>query len=284
MNVTFLFVLLALLLIITAVVSIVAATKAGQNVLMDARRRIRVLYGVATLLGLGFALLAFAVFPVTTAVPGLLIALAPSLAGIVFVIAATVGESFWPVPKGQQRGAFLARRPMFANAAPAPLWASATWAVLLVAALVLCGFAATSDGRSIAHPIWNPNITGASGPFPGWPYGVPMLISSAVLVAVTLYALRVIARRPAVTGIDPDLDAQLRRTSATNLMKGVQLSFAVSLGGVLMVAGTAGSNAGIVDVDGYFATLAGHWWAYPAMTLAVVTIIVATIVAVWKQK
>ena len=276
-----LLVLFAAIAAVTAIVAAVLRSKTS-DAQVDARRRIRVMYGTAAILGLIFAALALALFPVTTPVPGVLIAVAPSLAGIVFVIAATVGESFWPVPKGQQRGAFLTRRPMFANAGP--MWAVITWAVLLVFALVFFGFAAMPDGRSLAHPVWNPAVTGSSGPFPGWPYGIPILICSAVLVALTLYGLRTIARRPAVSGISPDVDAQLRHTSATNLVKGVQFSFAVSLGGVLMVAGTAGSNAGIVDVDGYFATLAGHWWAYPAMTLAVVTIIVATIVAVWKQK
>lgn len=264
------------------------SSKAG----LDTQRRIRLLYGIAALLGLGFALLAFVVFPTVyvnaVKVPGLLAALAPALAGTVFVVTAGVGESFWPKPEGQQRGAFLTRRPVLANAARVPAWAAVTWGSLLLAFLVFCGFAATSDGesagRSIAHPEWSPYRSGGSGPFPGWPYGIPMLICSAVLILLAIGVLHVIARRPAVSGTTPEEDAQLRRTSATSLMKGVQLSLAVSLAGVLAIAGQAATHGGVIEEDGYFATLAGHWWAYPVIVAAPIVLITAIVIAARRKK
>ncbi len=290
------FQLLVVLAVIAAVVSIVSAiryrTHLGQEPCVDARRRIGSLYGFAALIGLMFALVAVALFPTVyvnaTAIPGMFAALAPSLAGIVFVVSAGFGESFWPKPKGQRRDAFLTRRPALANAAPLALWACVTWALLLTVALVFCGIVAKRGGedagRAIMHPIWNPNVDGWNGPFPGFPYGIPMMIGVLALALATLAVLRIIARRPAIPGIQPDVDLQLRQTSATNLVKGVQLSLAASLSGVLLVAGIAASQGGSVEVDGYIAELAGHWWAYPAVLLAFVVILIALIVTAWKQK
>lgn len=290
------FQLLTILAVIAAVSIIVSAIKyrsnLGQNVRVDARRRIGSLYRVAALIGLLFALLAVILFPTVyvnaTAIPGMFAALAPSLAGIVFVISAGLGESFWPRPKGQQRGAFLTRRPALVNAAPVALWAGITWALLLVLSLIFCGVVATHEGeaagRAIALPTWNPNVSGENGPFPGWPYGIPMLVGTLILVLLTLLVLRIIARRPAISGVQPDVDQQLRQVSATNLVKGVQLSLSASLSGVLLTAGIAGSNGGSIDVDGYRAELAGYWWAYPAILLAFIAILTSLIVAARRQK
>lgn len=290
------FQLLVVLAVIVAVVSMVSAIRyrshLGQESRADARWRIGSLYGLAALMGILFALLATALFPTVyvnaTAIPGMLAALAPSLAGLIFVISAGLGESFWPKPKGQRRGAFLTRRPALANAAPLALWACVTWALLLTAFLVFCGIVAKRGGedagRAIAHPVWNPNVDGWNGPFPGLPYGVPMLIGSLVLVLAALVVLHIIARRPAIPDVQPDVDLQLRQTSATNLVKGVQLSLAASLSGALLVAGIAASQGGSVEVDGYVAELAGHWWAYPAALLAFIVILVALVVTAWRQE
>ena len=100
-----------------AVIMGVVLTVAGRTdePSRGARRRIQILYGTAALVGISFALLVVYAFPTvyvnSTEVPGLLAALGPSLAGILLVDVPAHGESFWRKPKGEQRGAYLTRRP-----------------------------------------------------------------------------------------------------------------------------------------------------------------------------
>ena len=208
-------------------------------------------------------------------VPGLLAALGPLLAGILFVDVAALGESFWPRPKGQKRGAYLTRRPALANAGAITQIATVVWATLLVVSLVLFGFIAVkggdASGRAIANVAADPAVNGQSGPFPGWPYGIPMLVLAAVLIALALAVLHVIARRPAVSGSTPQSDAQLRRISATNLLKGTQASLAVSLAGVLLIAGQSSANA-------------GYWWGPVCIALSVAVLIAAVVILVWRSR
>ncbi len=244
-----------------------------------AKRRIQVLYSVAALVGLAFAALAAYAFPTiyvnSTEVPGLLAALAPLIAGILFVDIAAIGESFWPRPKGQKRGAYLTRRPALANAGAITQIATVVWATLLVVSLVLFGFIAVkggdASGRAIANVAADPAVNGQSGPFPGWPYGIPMLVLAAVLIALALAVLHVIARRPAVSGTTPQSDAQLRRISATNLLKGTQASLAASLAGVLLIAGQSSANA-------------GYWWGPACIALSVAVLIAAVVIIVWRSR
>ena len=283
MSIAFVTIILIVLAAIAALAVImgVVLTVAGRTdePSRGARRRIQILYGTAALVGISFTLLVVYAFPTvyvnSTEVPGLLAALGPSLAGILFVDVAALGESFWPKPKGEQRGAYLTRRPALANAASVPKWATVIWGALLTAFLIFAGFVATSDGesagRSIPHMVTDPNVSGASGPFPGWPYGIPMLIGAAFLALFTLGVLHVIARRPAVGGTTPEEDAALRRISATNLVKGVQLSLAASLAAVLFVGGTAAHNA--------------HWWWGAPLAVAAAVVATASIVVLaWRTK
>lgn len=272
-------VIMALIAVVTGV--LIAAAGKGTDPSHGARRRIQIVYSIAALVGLTFALVAFLLFPTVyvneTRIPGLLAALAPTLAGILFVSIAMIGEGFWPKPKGEKRGAFLGRRPTIAKAVTLAERAAVTWGVLLVVFLVIFGLIANptgeAAGRSLAHPVWHPNIAGASGPFPGWPYGVPMLLFVVVLVTLTFGVLHVIARRPAVYGTTPEQDLALREISATNVITGVQLSLGASLTGVLFTAGVAARRGGAICEDGYCAELVGHWWAGPVLLLAAAVLI-----------
>lgn len=274
-----LMILAALAVVAIATGAVLAATGTDDDPSRRARQRIRALYGAAALVGVILALVAVYVFPTVyvnaTEVPGLLAALGPSVAGLAFVLIAALGEALWPRPKGERRGAYLERRPVFANAADLTKWASATWGALLAGALLFFGYAAASDGdspgRSIAYVSNTAQSAGWHGPFPGWPYGIPMLIAAAVLVVAAIVVLHLIARRPAVHGTTSARDADLRRVSATNLLKGVQLSLASSLSGVLIIAG-------------YAAHPAGWWWGIPALALAGVVMLGAFIVLAVRSR
>lgn len=242
---------------------------------VGARRRIQVLYLIAALLGLIFAIVILYLGPTvyinSTEVPGLLASLGPIMAGLVFVDVAALGEAFWPKPKGVSRGAYLTRRPPLINGATVPVWSMGTWALLLTGFLIFTGFSATRSGESAGRSLPHHVGEGSSGPFPGWPYGVPILILGLVLILFVLLILHQIARRPAVFGTSPSEDLYLRRMSATYLTKGAQLAFAVTLAGLLFFAGSAATNA-------------GWWWGVPAMVSAAPILLTSIGVVFWKSR
>ena len=97
---------------------------------------------------------------------------------------------------------------------------------------------------------------GASGPFPGWPYGLPILIGAATVLVVTLGVLYLVARRPAVRGTSTTDDDLLRTVSATRVVRGAQLALGITLAGVTFFAGATASNA-------------GWWWGWALLLVAV---------------
>src|SRR5674476_1558364 len=108
-------------------------------------------------------------------------------------------------------------------------------------------------------------------PYAGWPYGVPLIVVTALLVAATEGVLWLVARRPAVIDADPDYDAASRRLSAHRVLRGTQLLLAGSLAGVLVVSGV-----GVVMVDadsvgiGVAVSLLGYVIAAVGVGLAIV--------------
>lgn len=258
---------------------VVLIVRSKDDSFARARGRIRILYGVAAFFGVIAALSLGAAVPTVmvniTNMRSLLAALGPSLAGLVYVGVVAVGEANWPKPEGEQRGAFLNRRPALASATRLPMRAGVVWACCLLVSIVLFGFLAAKDGdspgRSIAHSGNDALVQGWSGPFPGWPYGVPMAITAVLLMLATAGVLHLIARRPAVGAIVPESDEILRRTSASNLIKGVQLSLATSLAGLLFIAGIAARNA-------------GWWWGTPSMWCALLVGLLSLGVLAWRAR
>lgn len=227
---------------------------------------------VAALAGLGFAVWAWVTFPTSyvnaTEVPGLLAALGPILACLVFLIVTAVAEVTWPRQTGGERGAFLTRRPLVTPAASWAMRALWAWAGLLGVLLVLFGLVAEPDGRSIAklssdgclvNGVPVPCTGGATGPFPGWPYGAPILLATGIILVATLLVLHLVARRPSVWGTSQADDQLLRTISATRVVRGTQLALGATLSGVLFFAGMTAANA-------------GWWWGWPTLVSAVVVL------------
>ncbi|MGE9808579.1 hypothetical protein [Janibacter sp. G1551] len=183
----------------------------------------------------------------TERVPGLLPALAPTAAGLVFAAVHAVGEVTWPRPTGSVRTAILERRTV-ADVAPRPL-RRALWCLVLLGALavVVLGLVAAPDGRSIERDFTSPEGWAASssaGPFPGWPYGLPMLAGWILLLGASEWMLRRIANRPAVVGTTAPSDLSLRRLSAHRVLRGIVLAVAIHLGVILLVAAMAARSVG----------------------------------------
>lgn len=172
---------------------------------------------------------------------GVLVGLVPAGVGLAFLAVHAVGELTWPRPTGAVRRAVLTRRTT-ADVAPRLLRRSTwAWATGLVVVLVACG-AVSPDGRSVAR-AWEGG-GGAAGPFPGWFYGVPLLVAALVVLLAAEGVLRLVARRPAVTDAAPAWDLALRRLSAHRVLRGAQLVLGVTSGAVLAVAGSAVRNLG----------------------------------------
>lgn len=242
----------------------------GNAAIDFSRARINRIFRGAGIVGVFTGILAWNIFPSdlvnVTAVPGLLAALGPFIAGAMYALVALIGESTWASPQGATRSASLAARGTIAAPDRPSAIALGAWTVLLAVILVIFGLIASPSGRALPHPgglvappdadiLTRGRLYGESGPFPGWAYGVPLLIGLAVLLAITLLAARQIARRPAVWGTGTDDDAHLRQLSATRLVRGVQLAIACTIAGVLWFAAAAAGNG-------------GHWWAWPAAFLA----------------
>ncbi len=118
---------------------------------------------------------------------------------------------------------------------------------MLAVALVIFMLTADKTGRAVPLLITSEAaagiVGGASGPYPGTPYAVPMLLGLVLVVAGTLWVLHLVARRPAVSGTLPGDDLGLRRTSARRILGGVQLFVGGGAAAVLLVAGLALGNA-----------------------------------------
>jgi hypothetical protein len=186
---------------------------------------------------------------------GVLIGLTPTLAGATFLAVQSLGELTWPRPSGPVRRAPLTPRTV-STLAPVGLrrltW---VWAGGLATTLVACGLA-SGNGRDIER-VWDAASSGAAGPFPGWFYGGPLLVATAVVVVATEVVLLLVARRPAVADTAPADDLALRTVSARRVLRGSQLVLAWTLAGVLFVAGTALRNVGTIEVDGVGRTSVG---------------------------
>lgn len=194
---------------------------------------------------------------------GVVLALLPIAAALVYVAVHVVGERSWPRPTGALRRAVLApRRRPAAGFLP---WISATWAILLTGLLVVTGV--TADGGRALTVVRGATSSTAT-PYPGWYYGAPILLGAAALLAVGAYALRVVAHRPAVVDADPAYDDASRRLSAHRVLRGVQLGLGLTLAGLLWYTAAVCVNDDLRTIG---TTLA---WATPAV---LVTTLVACV-------
>lgn len=189
---------------------------------------------------------------------GLVLALLPMTAALAYVAVHVAGEHSWPRPTGTVRRAVLAprRQPV----ARLLTGACMLWAGLLAALLVGTGLTADEGGRAIT--VVRGAASNTAGPYPGWYYGVPLLLGAAALVAAGSYALRVVAHRPAVVDADPAYDDASRRLSAHRVLRGVQLGLGLTLVGVQWWTAAACINVELQTIGPVLA------WATPVVLVA----------------
>ncbi|MBD8080556.1 hypothetical protein [Cellulosimicrobium arenosum] len=178
---------------------------------------------------------------------GVAYGVAPATAGLSFLAVLALTEVTWPSPSGERRSASLVPRSV-RDVAPHRLrrW---TWVTALLATLttLACGLTAEPDGRSVGYV--DGLVSGASSPYPGWFYGLPLLGACLLVLAGAEACLRLVVSRPAVAGVDTQWDLGLRRLSAHRLLRGAQLTIGLTTAGMLVVAGKAATstatNAGL---------------------------------------
>jgi hypothetical protein len=277
-------VLAVLLVAALAALAVTAAAVAGRGApaappvpaWRRAVRRVDTLSLVAAAVGVVAALVAATVLPTAlvsvTATPGLLAALGPVLAGAVFVLTLALGELTWPRPQGDRREAFLVRRPPLAPVRPFAARLVPAWLALGTVVVVVAGLTARPDGRSVGTSTHDAAglllSSSAAGPFPGWPYGVPVLVGMVALVLLHLWVRHLITRRPAVAEVAPEEDLRVRALSATRVAQGVQLALAVTIVGLLLVAGGAAAR---VDLP------VAAWGAVVVAAVVAVVAVVGTV-------
>lgn len=245
------------LITLAALGALAAAVLLGANALRSRRhphrpvldaalRHERTTSVVAGVVALG--LIAYVVSPAgiphltgITAAPGLLVALSPSIAVAMTLAVRAIGELSWPRPHGAVRTAPLVRRTVRGLGEwRLPLFL-ATVAITAVALLVF-GSTAGEGGNVVDAPIlvtldgWT---HGSSGPYPGWPYAVPLLALLAAVTLGTLGVLHLIARRAVVSGATAAEDDSLRRLGAAHVLAGTQFLVGLGSAAVILTAALA---------------------------------------------
>ncbi|GAB2476539.1 hypothetical protein [Xylanimonas ulmi] len=247
----------ALIGVILWLVSQRAPDDGGGAPARTARRHellVSTLAGVAAV-AVAFVLLAQPVrWPAWAPAPGVIQALTPLAIAVVFALVRGLGELTWPRPRGAVRTAPLTRRSP-RSLAGARLTGVVLTGALLAVGLVVTGVTADSTGRAFtSRPVTLPDagvVSGANGPYPGWPYGAPMLVGLALVAVATWLALTAITRRRPLAGVPAAHDDAVRRTSCDRLLAGVQLCLGLAVAGTAWFAGHAIAARGRgFEVDG----------------------------------
>jgi hypothetical protein len=173
--------------------------------------------------------------------PGVLLGVAPFVAALTYCLARAVGETRWPRPSGEVRSAPLVRRSVRDQGGwPLPLLLATVGGFDV--ALVALGFNAADDGRSVERMTVSGDTvieTHSAGPYPGWEFGVPVLLVLLLVVGAMFLALRAVTRRPPIGLLSPAQDDAIRRTSAARVLAGTQVWVGLGAAGHLAFAAAA---------------------------------------------
>ena len=254
---------------------------------------------VALLVGVGVAGLLIAIGAAWSRGYGLPYALAGSVGAVAGLAAYTllprpswhVGGDGPVVAELSPRGpTSFARQWVFALPAAA--------ACALVAGLLLAGVFSATDEKGLHRVFQRRSLSGwsteggrvvdvqyglsSSGPFPGWYYGVPVIIGTALLVAAVYWALFRAARaaRPASADLFA-VDTALRGLRTRFIMAASSAALAFQIAGLALVSGTVlrASHLDTVPTADPNA-VPGTVPVEPGHTLALALILLALVVAV----
>lgn len=182
--------------------------------------------------------------------PGLLgmpVAVAPLVASAcgLLLYSATPPRSV-VVPDDQPRTAGLARRSWLSVIPEGWKHASIEITVTFVALLIFFGVTAHTDDQGLSRSIRfeAEGQMSTATPYPGWFYGVPVLISLFVLTVATVVALQRIGAAAALPHPDDaDADARWRTGSASVVLSLATGAVLFTQGGIATMAGLTMNNA-----------------------------------------
>ncbi len=154
---------------------------------------------------------------------------------LIFLAVYAVGELTWPRPEGGRREARLtARTP--ARVAP-PLARRLVWGWLGALAVVTVVFGLMASGPRHIARVFGDDKAFTVRIFPGWEWAGPVLAAGILVVACTELVLRLVAVRPAASGVDPGWDLWLRRRTTRRALGGVQLVIGLTVAGLVVIGG-----------------------------------------------
>jgi hypothetical protein len=267
----FVLVPLLLLLIAAVVVAVLLAVSARPGTTLtskvaSARRHAVVTSLVASAL-MAASLLALAWLVITDALSGLdgarVVAVAPLVATATALVVLLAGELTWPRPHGATRTALLHDRSVRSLLHGG--WSKAALAAVVALTVVLVATGLLADGSGDSVTRTRADGAAGAGPFPGWVYGLPQLVTLAVCVLLCALTIGAAVRRAAVVTADLDTDLVLRRASAARALRALAAGALLTLGPDLLLAGSAGGRV----------AEAGPWHA-----LALVAVVAGPLVVV----
>jgi hypothetical protein len=177
-------------------------------------------------------------------------ALAGPAFAAVLLLTALAAERFAPRPnRAGVRSASLTIRRIRDYLPRYPAWVAGAGTVVLVLLLTGTTLAAGPDsegrpGRALTRVC--DDMVASRSPWPGSYYSIPVLLATAICLALTLVALQAVTRRPRLAG-----DDRARRRAAEVVVTGYGIAVLTPLAGSALatVTGLAGTHCGPHRVD-----------------------------------
>lgn len=212
---------------------------ATTRVLRRARRRA----GTATALALTVMIAGLVVNGLAPRALGLPVAVAPTLAACAALAFYGARPPQAPASDlGSVRTASLHARSARTVVAPRTAALGLALTVGYAALVVLCGITASADdsGRDRQIAFSSGDLGSTAGPYPGWWYGLPMLVSTLLLAVIAVVVAQRISSTPALPDATDHGADSVWRLLTSRMVLGIALAcLALQCGGTSLVAGSA---------------------------------------------
>lgn len=230
---------------------------------------------------------------------GIFYALAGSLGAITGLLAYVLHpRPFWGSDTSGRMVAELSRRGPTSFAKKWIFMLPFSSAVALVLGLLLTGLYSTTDENGLHRMFQRRALSGwgidqgqvvdvqynlsTSGPFPGWYYGVPVIIGTILFMGVVYWALRRIATAPRpMSATLFAADTSLRSLATRFIMTTSSAALAVQIAGLAFITGNVLRFAHLDSVPTADITdAAGSVPVEPGHTLAIILILASLVIAI----
>ncbi len=199
--------------------------------------RVRVRHAAAVVAAVLVGIAVIVLGAIRTQDMGVLFPLAPLLAALVAIMFLAFAPTFRET--SPVRRADLAPRTIV-GVTGARIWAVAAALIVAAGIVIALGVSANEDGRSITRRIDVAQAQSTAGPYPGFFYGLPVLVLLALLAVAVVVTLRRLAAAPRPTDESlREADETIRRYTATVIVHTVSGAVAGALAGLLFAASSS---------------------------------------------